>query len=97
MASGVGSAAVDAASGVVDGVGSALVSGDVDADADAEAEFESVESSEVSEESAGWAESVSEAHPAAINIETKTERLALLLMTNSKVHGDLNSFYLCVA
>ena len=95
MASGVGSAAVDAASGVVDGVGSALVSGDVDADADAE--FESVESSEVSEESAGWAESVSEAHPAAINIETKTERLALLLMTNSKVHGDLNSFYLCVA
>ena len=95
MASGVGSAAVDAASGVVDGVGSALVSGDVDADA--EAEFESVESSEVSEESAGWAESVSEAHPAAINIATQTERLALLLMTNSKVHGDLNSFYLCVA
>ena len=93
MASGVGSAAVDVASGVVDGVGSALVSGDVDADA----EFESVESSKVSEESAGWAESVSEAHPAAINIATKTERLALLLMTNSKVHGDLNSFYLCVA
>ena len=95
MASGVGSAAVDAASGVVDGVGSAPASGDVDADA--EAEFESVESSEVSEESAGWAESVSEAHPAAINIATHTnERLALLPMTKTNVHGDLNLFYLCV-
>ena len=93
MASGVGSAAVDAASGVVDGVGSAPASGDVDADA----EFETLEDSEVSDELTGWAESVSEAHPAAINIATQTERLALLLMTNSKVHGDLNSFYLCVA
>ena len=81
------------ASGVVDGVGSAPTSVDVDADA----EFEMLEDSEVSEESTGWAESVSEAHPAAINIAAHTnERLALLPMTNANVHGDLNFFYLCV-
>ena len=81
------------ASGVVDGVGSAPTSVDVDADA----EFEMLEDSEVSEESTGWAESVSEAHPAAINIAMHTnERLALLPMTNANVHGDLNFFYLCV-
>ncbi len=93
MASGVGSVAVVVASGVVDGVGSAPASGDVDADA----EFETLEDSEVSDELTGWAESVSEAHPAAINIATHTnERLALLPMTKTNVHGDLNLFYLCV-
>ena len=93
MTSGVGSVAVAVASGVVDGVGSAPTSVDVDADA----EFEMLEDSEVSEESTSWAESVSEAHPAAINIATHTnERLALLPMTNANVHGDLNFFYLCV-
>ena len=93
MASGAGSVAVAVASGVVEGVGSALDSGDVDADA----EFETLEDSEVSEESIGWAESVSEAHPAAINIATHTnERLDLLPMTNANVHGDLNFLYLCV-
>ena len=93
MTSGVGSVAVAVASGVVDGVGSAPTSVDVDADA----EFEMLEDSEVSEESTGWAESVSEAHPAAINIATHTnERLALLPMTNANVHGDINFFYLYV-
>ena len=93
MASGVGSVAVAVASGVVEGVGSAPDSGDVDANA----EFETLEDSEVSEESIGWAESVPEAHPAAINIATHTnERLALLPMTKANVHGDLNFFYLCV-
>ena len=93
MASGVGSVAVAVASGVVEGVGSAPDSGDVDADA----EFEMLEDPEVSEESKGWAESVSEAHPAAINIATHTdEKLNLLPMTKSNVHGDLNFFYLCV-
>ena len=93
MASGVGSVAVAVASGVVGGVGSAPDSGDVDADAG----FETLEGSEVSEESIGWAESVSEAHPAAINIATHTnERLNLLPMTKPNVHGDLNFFYLCV-
>ena len=93
MASGVGSVAVAVASGVVEGVGSAPASGDVDADA----EFETLEGSEVSEESTGWAESVLEAHPAAITIATHTnERLNLLPMTISNVHGDLNFFYLCV-
>ena len=78
----------DVASGVVDGVGSASVSGDVDV------EFVSLESSE---ESTSWVESVPEAHPAAINIATHTnERLDLLPMTNANVHGDLNFFYLCV-
>lgn len=85
--------AVAVASGVVEGVGSAPASDDVGADA----EFEMLEDSEVSEESTGWAESVSEAHPAAINIATQTERLALRPMTKSNVHGDLNFFYLCVA
>ena len=93
MASGVGSVAVAVASGVVEGVGSAPASGDVDADA----EFETLENWEVAEESAGGAESESEAHPAAINIATHTnERLALLPMTKTNVHGDLNLFYLCV-
>ena len=93
MASGVGSVAVAVASGVVEGVGSALASGDVDADA----EFETLEDPEVAEESAGWAESVSEAHPAAINIATHTnERLALRPMTKANGHGDLNFFYRCV-
>ena len=70
------------ASGVVDGVGSAPTSVDVDADA----EFEMLEGSEVSDESTGWAESVSEAHPAAINIATHTnERRNLLPMTKSNV------------
>ena len=93
MASGVGSVAVAVASGVVEGVGSAPASGDVDADA----EFAMLKGSEVSEESTGWAESVSEAHPAAINIATHTNaRLNLLPMKNSNVHGDLNFFYLCV-
>ena len=85
--------AVAVASGVVDGDGSAPASGDEDADA----EFEMLEGSEVSEESTGWAESVSEAHPAAINIATHTnERLNLLPITKSNVHGDLNFVYLCV-
>lgn len=85
--------AVAVASGVVEGFGSAPASGDADADA----EFEMLEDSEVSEESTGWAESVSEAHPAAINIATHTnERLARHLMTKTNVHGDLNLFYLCV-
>ena len=93
MASGVGSVAVAVASGVVEGVGSAPASGDVDADA----EFAMLKGSEVSEESTGWAESVSEAHPAAINIATHTNaRLNLLPMKKSNVHGDLNFFYLCV-
>ena len=93
MASGVGSVAVAVASGVVDGVGSGPACGDVDADA----ESEMLEGSEVSDESTGWAESVSEAHPAANNIATHTnERLNLLPMTKSNVHGDLNFFYLCV-
>ncbi len=93
MASGVGSVAVAVASGVVEGVGSAPASGDVDANA----EFETLEDSEVSDESTGWAKSVSEAHPAAINIATHTnETLALLPMTKANVHGDLNFFYLCV-
>jgi len=93
VASGVGSVAVAVASGVVEGVGSAPASGDVDADA----EFETLEDSEVSEESTGWAASVSEAHPAATHIATHTnETLALLPMTKSNVHGDLNLFYLCV-
>lgn len=78
----------DVASGVVDGVGSASVSGDVDA------KFESPESSE---ESTSWVESVSEAHPAANNIATHTnERLVFLPMMNANVHGYLNFFYLCV-
>ena len=83
--------AVDAARGVVDGVGLASVSGV------GGAEFESLESAEVSEESTGLAESVSEAHPAVINSATHTiDRLALLPMWKSNVHGDLNFFYLCV-
>jgi len=93
VASGVGSVAVAVASGVVDGVGSGPASGDVDADA----EFETLEDSEVSEESTGWTESVSEAHPAAINIAKHTnERLALIPMTKTNVHGDLNFFDPCV-
>ena len=93
MVSGVGSVAVAVASGVVEGVGSAPASGDVDA----VAEFETLEDSEVSDESTDWAESGSEAHPAAINIATHTnERLALLPMTKPNVYGDLNFFYLCV-
>ncbi len=93
MASGVGTVAVAVASGVVEGVGSAPASDDVDADA----EFETLEDSEVSEESTGWTESVSEAHPAAINIAKHTnERLALIPMTKTNVHGDLNFFDPCV-
>jgi hypothetical protein len=89
----VGSVAVAVASGVVEGVGSGPASGDVEADA----EFEMLEGSEVSDESTDWAESVLEAHPAAINIATHTnEWLALLPMTKANVHGDLNFFYLCV-
>ena len=85
--------AVAVASGVVEGVGSAPASDDVDADA----EFETLEDSEVSEESTGWTESVSEAHPAAINIAKHTnERLALIPMTKTNVHGDLNFFDPCV-
>jgi len=93
VASGVGTVAVAVASGVVEGVGSAPASDDVDADA----EFETLEDSEVSEESTGWTESVSEAHPAAINIAKHTnERLALIPMTKTNVHGDLNFFDPCV-
>lgn len=91
MASGAGSAAVDVASGVVDGVGSAVISGDEESDA----EFESVESSEVAEKLTGWVVSGSEAQAAKRNNAPHTDEMLTLFFMTKPTYMEISTSSIC--